>query len=150
MNELKQQLYNYCRSYAQNRVDILTDAIESARQSAAEDTKSSAGDKYETGREMLQQETNRNTTLLNEANKLLVVLNRISTTGISKTADGGSIVVTDNGNFYLAVSAGTAIVAGTSYFTVSQASPIGQKLTGKKPGDTFEMNGKIYKVKEVQ
>ncbi|MDB5156930.1 MAG: 3-oxoacyl-ACP synthase [Mucilaginibacter sp.] len=123
--------------------------IDEAQQASKDDTKSSAGDKYETGRAMMQQETDRNMAQLNEANKLKVALNSIATTTESKQVENGSIVITNNGNFYLAISAGVLTVDGESYFAISSASPIGLKLKGLKAGDQFILNGKDYKITSV-
>ncbi len=125
------------------------DAFRAAEQASNDDTKSSAGDKYETGRAMMQQEKDRNTIQLNEASKLMVALNLIGTKNTSAIVETGSLVITDNGKFYLAISAGTLVVDGVSYFAVSPASPIGMKLKGLKVGDGFELNGKRYKVIQI-
>jgi hypothetical protein len=74
MTNLKKDLYTLCVNYAKTRIETAKQAIDDAQQSANEETKSSAGDKYETGREMMQQETDRNQAQLNEANKLLIAL----------------------------------------------------------------------------
>ncbi len=124
-------------------------AIQEAQKSSTDDTKSSAGDKYETGREMAQQETNRNLAQLNEANKLMVALNRISATGVSARAEPGSVITTNNGNFYLAISAGSLQAGGKTYFAVSPASPVGLKLAGKLAGESFSLNGKSYTIESV-
>ena len=123
--------------------------IDEAQQASKDDTKSSAGDKYETGRAMMQQETDRNMAQLNEANKLKVALNTINPTIIHNTIDTGSVVKTNNGNFYLAISAGTLNVDGESYFAISPASPIGIKMKGLKAGDEFEVNGKGYQIESI-
>ncbi|MBL4677029.1 MAG: 3-oxoacyl-ACP synthase [Mucilaginibacter sp.] len=150
MSVLKEKLHSACVAYVQQRIQAATEAIEQAQQAQTDDTKSSAGDKYETGREMAQQETNRNMAQLAEANKLMIVLNRISVTGQSPVADTGSVVVTDNGNFYLSVSAGTIYLHGDIYYAVSIASPVGVKIRGKKAGDVFDLNGKGYKIVSVE
>lgn len=149
MNQLKKQLHDLCAAYVQERMNAAQFAINEAQQATNDDTKSSAGDKYETGREMMQQETNRNLTQLNEANKLNVILNQISTSGHSETVDAGSVVMTNNGKFYLSISAGTLSLNGQSYFAISPGSPIGLKMKGCKAGDEFSLNGKVYKVLEV-
>ncbi|UEG51816.1 GreA/GreB family elongation factor [Mucilaginibacter daejeonensis] len=149
MSELKEQLHQLCVKYVQQRMEAAQHAINEAQQASNDDTKSSAGDKYETGREMAQQETNRNLTQLNEANKLMVALNQLSTSGHSTTADAGSVVITNNGNFYLSISAGSLMLNNVGYFAISPASPIGAKMRGCKAGDSFSMNGKEYEVKEV-
>ena len=149
MQNIKEELHKLCVAYVQKRMDESEQAFKAAEQASNDDTKSSAGDKYETGRAMMQQEKDRNTTQLNEANKLMVALNHISTKGIANEAENGSLVITDNGNFYIAISAGTLVINGESYFAVSPASPIGAKLIGKKAGDVFDLNGKGYKVEKV-
>src|ERR1700710_1305260 len=106
MSELKEELYKQCLDYVQKRMEAAEQGIKEAQQASKDDTKSSAGDKYETGRAMMQQETDRNLAQLNEANKLMVALNRISTTGTATKAETGSVIITSNGSFYLAISAG--------------------------------------------
>jgi len=149
MTNLKRDLYTLCVNYVKARIATAKQAIDDAQQSAGEETKSSAGDKYETGREMMQQETDRNQAQLNEANKLLIALNQINVDGSSLSAIPGSLVITDNGKFYLSISAGALSLNGEGYFAVSPASPIGGKLLGSKAGDEFNLNGKNYKIKEV-
>jgi hypothetical protein len=149
MTNLKKDLYTLCVNYVKARIETAKQAIDDAQQSASEETKSSAGDKYETGREMMQQETDRNQAQLNEANKLLIALNQINVDSSSLSATLGSLVITDNGKFYLSISAGALNLTGEGYFAVSPASPIGGKLLGSITGDEFNLNGKLYKVKEV-
>jgi transcription elongation GreA/GreB family factor len=149
MPDIKEELHKQCTAYVKKRMDEAEKAFKAAEQASNDDTKSSAGDKYETGRAMMQQEKDRNTTQLNEANKLMVALNRISAKGSSATVDTGSLVITNNGKFYIAISAGVLAVNGENYFAVSPASPIGIKLKGLKVGDGFDLNGKGYKVEGV-
>ncbi|MGZ3833883.1 MAG: 3-oxoacyl-ACP synthase [Mucilaginibacter sp.] len=149
MSDLKKELYDLCISYVQKRIDTARQAIEATQQAANEETKSSAGDKYETGRAMMQQESDRNKAQLTEANKLMIALNHVPLNSISKTAETGSLIVTDNGRFYMAISAGTLVVNNESYFAVSPASPIGLKLKGQKAGDEFELNGKYYRIEAI-
>jgi transcription elongation GreA/GreB family factor len=149
MSDIKAKLHALCVAYVQSRMQAAEQAIAEAQQAQNNDTKSSAGDKYETGREMAQQETNRNLAQLNEANKLQVALNQISFTGESKKAETGSIIMTSNGNFYLAISAGVLAVDGINYFAVSPASPIGYSLKDKKAGDKFTLNEKTYQIQLI-
>lgn len=146
---LKEELYKQCFDYVQSRMDAAQQGIDEAQQASKDDTKSSAGDKYETGRAMMQQETDRNMAQLNEANKLKVALNTINPTAIHTIIDTGSVVKTNNGNFYLVISAGTLNVDGESYFAISPASPIGFKLKGLKAGDRFDLNGKGYLIEGI-
>ncbi|MEO8886496.1 MAG: 3-oxoacyl-ACP synthase [Mucilaginibacter sp.] len=146
---LKEELYRQCLNYVQTRMDAAQQGINEAQQASKDDTKSSAGDKYETGRAMMQQETDRNMAQLNEANKLKVALNTINPTAKHTVIETGSVVKTNNGNFYIAISAGTFTVDNENYFAISPASPVGIKLKGLKAGDEFNVNGKGYKIINV-
>jgi transcription elongation GreA/GreB family factor len=149
MSALKQELYKQCLDYVQKRMDAAQLAIEEAQKASNDDTKSSAGDKYETGRAMMQQETDRNRQQLAETNKLKIALNLVSPAHTSYSAETGSLVITDHGNFYIAISAGVLNAGNDIYFAVSPASPIGLAMKGKKTGENFILNGKLYSIKMV-
>ncbi|MET3978315.1 putative Zn-dependent protease [Mucilaginibacter sp. UYP25] len=149
MSDLKAKLHALCVAYIQTRMQAAELAIAEAQQAQNDDTKSSAGDKYETGREMAQQETNRNLAQLNEANKLMVALNQIPVNNPSVKTENGSVIFTNNGNFYLAISAGALVLDGKTYIAVSPASPIGFKMKDKKAGEEFILNEKTYLIQRV-
>ncbi len=69
MIKIKEELFKHCLHYVEECINTAQLAIEDARSSANDDTKSSAGDKFETGREMIQQEIDRNRKQLEEAKK---------------------------------------------------------------------------------
>ena len=150
MASLKETLYQLCLDYVKARLEVAEQGIRETQQAQNDDTKSSAGDKYETGREMMQQETNRHLVQLDEANKLRVALNAINPTQALTTAEPGAIVYTNNGNFYLTISAGLLQVDGQRFYAVSPASPIGMKLKGQKVNSEFEVNGKNYKIDAIE
>ena len=150
MPEIKKALFQYCLQYAEDKIKNAKDAITSARDAAANDTKSSAGDKYETTREMMQQEISRYEKQLMEAQKLKYALSSINPEFISTNAQPGSLVVTDNGFFFISISAGQITINKTTYFAISPASPIGAKLLGLKKGGSFQFNGKDYTVLDVK
>jgi len=149
MSALKHELYKQCLDYVQERMEAAQLAIADAKEASDDDTKSSAGDKYETGRAMMEQETDRNMAQLTEANKLKVILNKISPDALSNEAETGSVIFTNNGNFYVAVGAGTLTFNNESFFAISLASPLGLKLKGLKAGHEFALNGKQYQIIRV-
>jgi transcription elongation GreA/GreB family factor len=149
MQNVKQQLLDKCYECVEQRIKSAQNAITSAKEASQDDTKSSAGDKYETTREMMQQEISRNEAQLYEAKKLSHALSQISIEKSSVEVQNGSIAITDKGNFFISVSAGQFIVDDKSFFAISSASPIGRLLMGLKPGGSFSFNGKEYLVTEV-
>lgn len=95
------------------------------------ETKSSMGDKYETTREMVQQEINNLQIQLNEnvkAKNSLKLLN----SNPHEIVGSGSLVETDKGLFYIAVSLGEINFEGRKIFLISPESPLAKVLIGKK------------------
>ena len=132
MIRIKEKLHKQCMVYVNERIVTAQQAINSARESANDDTKSSAGDKYETGREMMQQEIDRNREQLDEAKRLKFDLEQIKPLKITENVQNGSIVSTNYGKFYIGISRGQIIMNGRNYFAISALSPIGSKLLNKK------------------
>jgi len=149
MLALKKQLYKHCCDYISQGEAEIKKLIAETRQSSANETKSSAGDKYETTREVLQQEINLNLSRLNELNNLKTVLESISPTQTGFTISLGSVVYTSNGNFYIAISAGKINADGVSFYAISSVSPIASKMLGQKAGYSFDLNNKRFKIMDV-
>lgn len=149
MTELREQLYLLCADYLRAKEADIKKNIAEAQEAASNETKSSAGDKYETGREVMQQEIDLNLTRLNELHKLKNTLEHILPTQKSATVVPGTIAYTNNGNYYIAIGAGLLQVDGVRYYAISAASPIGSLLMGQKAGATFELNGKRFVVERV-
>ncbi len=149
MQEIKSSLYQLCLNFIEERIQTAETALKQAREASNDDTKSSAGDKYETSREMMQQDIDRNKRLLIDAEENQKVLTSIKDTPYSETARNGSLVYTDQGNFYLSISAGQLHLGNEVVFAISAVSPIGKLLLGKQKGNQFDFNGKKYQIKEV-
>lgn len=149
MIDIKQQLYNLCLQYIEQRIDTAKKAILIAQASANEETKSSAGDKYETARAMMQLEIEKNTIQLNEALKLRQALDRFEATKTSTSIRLGSLVITDYQNYYLAISAGQLMVNNKTYLAISPTSPIGAQLVGRYVGETILFKGRLIKIEKI-
>ena len=148
--ELKSEIFLYCQQYVADRIDRFSSAIESAQNDANNETKSSSGDKHETGRAMAQLETENNSKHLIQAQKLKIALGQINPGVSSNQAEPGALVVTDNGNFFIAISAGKIDVQGNTIHLISLASPLGQILSGKRENESFQINGKTFKIHQIE
>ncbi|MBO9702188.1 MAG: 3-oxoacyl-ACP synthase [Sporocytophaga sp.] len=146
---VKVKLYELCTAFVEQRIASSQKAIEHAQLAANEETKSSAGDKYETGRAMMQLEIEKQSVQLGEAMKLKQVLSQINPEKSTDIIQSGSLITTDQGNFYISISAGKLEVEGSIYFAVSPVSPIGALLMGKKSGDSVQLNGKTFTIRKI-
>ena len=146
---IKKNLYLESERIIQGKIKTIKDSLNEAQDAANNETKSSAGDKHETGRAMAQLETEKLTTQLSEALKLEQVLDQINPDSAFDQAALGSLIITDNGNFYLAVSLGKIELNKESYYAISGASPIGKLLLTKKEKESFSFNGKSYFIEVI-
>lgn len=146
---MKNSLYQLCLDFIEQRIKTATEALLQAQEASNDDTKSSAGDKFETGREMAQQDINRNKQLLADAQQQKALLLSLKDIGKTPNIRNGSLVTTNQGNFYISISAGQLSLQGKTYFAISAVSPIGKLLIGKAIGEEFTFNGKTYSVIEV-
>lgn len=154
MEEIKAKLYALCLNFIEQRIQTAETALEQAREASNDDTKSSAGDKFETTREMMQQDISRNKRLLMDAQQNLQLLNSIKETTAKEKNENdrirnGNLAYTSQGMFFISISAGQLQVDGQPVFAISAASPIGALLLGKKKGDTFAFNGKEYLLNDI-
>lgn len=146
---LKHRLLALCREYAEDRIRSAEEAIRMVQESANEETKSSSGDKYETGRAMAQLEIEKAGSQLAEGRRLVHTLERIELESLSLTVGMGSLVITNQGNYFLAIPAGKLDIDGITWFALSPSSPLGAALIGRHAGDTITFNGKSIVLTEV-
>ncbi|MFD2587498.1 3-oxoacyl-ACP synthase [Croceitalea marina] len=143
---MKEALYRFCEAYILARLQRIRNNIDEVNNSLNSETKSSAGDKHETGRAMLQLEREKLGQQLLEAEKTTILLGKVNASKQSNTVILGSLVKTTNANYYIAISAGKYESGTATYFCISANTPIGKLLMGKSAGATFQFNGKAHKI----
>ena len=114
------------------------------------DTKSSMGDKYETGREMLQQEINNLQVQLNEVLKqqdfLKTSFDKLRMTKKFDKAEKGAIVKTEKGLFFISVSLGEINFDNQKIICISPESPLAKAMNGKQKDEGFSLNNMNQKI----
>ena len=121
----------------------------SAQESAANDTKSSMGDKHETSREILQQEREMNGRRMAEAIRQKEEIERILPNHEFTQIQSGTLAETSLGWFFFSTALGFVYVDNVKVAVISMASPIGQSLKGMKAGDSIMFQGKPILIKQI-
>ncbi|RZJ86180.1 MAG: 3-oxoacyl-ACP synthase [Hymenobacter sp.] len=146
----KSALYKACLTYVEQRINQARIGMTIAQEASNTETKSSAGDKYETGRAMAQQERDRHAVQLYEAQQLLDVLQRLSAELLCDTVRLGAVVETDIGLFYVSIGAGKLRTAeGQEFLAVSSVAPVIVALSGRRAGEDIVFNGRVIRVLTV-
>lgn len=150
MNSLsKQQVHARCLEILQGRIAESQKAMEGFQNAANNETKSTAGDKHETSRAMMQADRDKVAVQLGNLLKMKLLLQKLNPSISLEHVGLGSFVNTDKGSFYLAIPLGNVNVEENEIIVISAASPVARAMMGKSKGEQFEMNGVRRIIKEV-
>jgi len=147
--ELKELICGQLQELIDQKIGIAMSAMDSAKESRDSDTKSSVGDKYETGRAMMQIELENNKIQLSKALDLKNELSRINIKKVHTRAEPGSLVITNQGDYFISVGLGKIEVNNKDYYSVSLASPIGKLLYNREIGDSVKFQGREFTITDI-
>ncbi|MFY7828563.1 MAG: transcription elongation factor [Flectobacillus sp.] len=146
---MKIQVIEYIKLQLDERMQASWNAMQAAQASANEESKSSAGDKYETARAMGQLDRDMYARQYEQARQERVLIERIEPLHTPLHVSLGALVHTSMGFFFIAVSLGSIKVQGQTVMVVSSQSPIGALLMGKVVGDSFDFRGKKHQIQQI-
>jgi transcription elongation GreA/GreB family factor len=146
---LKTQLIHHIEGLLKGRITEAEQAMAAAQEARNSDTKSSAGDKFETGRAMMQMEIDKLEAQLGKAAMLQKDLARVDMDRVCTKVEFGSLVLTDRENYFVAIGLGKVELDGRLFYAISMASPIGAALEGKRVGDAVDFQGRRILVTEI-
>ncbi len=144
----KEMLLKECVQRVNLKLTKIQQAIDAYKADLLSETKSSAGDKHETGRAMLQLEMEK---LGQQYQNVLVQKKTLEKLQLPKSTKivMGSLVVANNIHYFLASSIGQILMVNAAVMVVSVNSPIGKLLLGKQEGDRFSLNNRTFKIEQV-
>lgn len=128
---------------------IIESELKSAREAGNNETKSSAGDKHETGRALAQLEQENLSLQLVKQKELEYQFQKLNPKSAFLKAQAGSLVDLNSFWVLLGISLGNINVEGETVFAVSLKSPMGQQLIGKSVGEGFSLNGQEFKINQL-
>lgn len=149
MNPTKKSIHQALQQILDTKIETANSAIKSAKESRDNETKSSVGDKYETGRAMMQAEQERNEVRLMEAMKLNDQLAQIDLEKDYSRVESGSLVTTSQGTYFISIGIGKVEIEDQTYYAISVNAPITQAMLGKHEGDKFIFQGKEIPIKTI-
>lgn len=119
-------------------------------ESAANETKSTAGDKHDVSKSMMQLEQEKLSAQLNQLKDQKKVLSQIEVSKDYQKVRFGSLVETNHGNFYISISSRPIEINDEIFQIISLISPIGRMMQNMEPGSRFEFMGKSYQITGIQ
>ena len=146
----KQKIYAHYLQVINDKVQLLQQVLADLKESGANETKSTAGDKHETALAMLQIEQANTRDQLEKIAAQKAVLEKIDPAITPEIIVTGSLIKTDRGYFFMSIAAGKAIVDGYTVIALSPESPLGTQLKGLKAGDSCQVNNNQYLVETIE
>ena len=144
----KEIIVNACIEQITQRIESYKQGIKKIQTDMASETKSSAGDKFETSREMMKQEEEKLSQQVSELKKHSHALQLLSFDK-TETVKNGSIVETNKGVFYFSTALGKVTIEGNDIMLLSTIAPIFNVMKGKKKGDCITFNTTTFSISEV-
>ncbi len=135
------------RNELSSGINHLSQQITALKDSLLSESKSTAGDKHETGRASIQLEIEQISNQLKLKEEMFNELTRIKFDSSSDSIQAGSFVKSSIGTFILSVAVGK--ISKNEAFAVSLSSPFAKLAIGLKVGDSFELNGREVEIFEV-
>ncbi|WP_156309169.1 3-oxoacyl-ACP synthase [Sphingobacterium endophyticum] len=144
----KDEIVELCMEKCLSRMQDIKSAMDTAQDAIMNDTKSSMGDKYETSREMAQQEISR---LQHQLSQAELDIEKLKTLNLkpSQTVMVGSVVETSQFDYFIAISIGPLKINDRTIMVVSKESPIGNILMGKQTSNLINFNGKTLSINRI-
>lgn len=149
MSLIKTAVYHHCESYLRQKAKGYLSQDQSLLESLDSEGKSSAGDKHETGRAMIQLEREKLAQQRERNDQDIKTLDALKNKTTTVHIAPGALVNTSLASYFLAVPADAFSHNDKKIYCISPQSPIGQLLLGKKAGEFFSFRGNSIKVLEV-
>ena len=144
--ETKKNVWKKCVSGIEKQLKRLQESMDRAQKEANLETKSSAGDKYETNRSMMQLEKERYAIQHQRVQKMYNTLLRIDCSKEFLTVQVGALVHTSIGWFFLSVGLGKIEWKEQWIQCISIDTPIGKVLEGYEEGDIVDFRDKEIEI----
>ena len=145
--QFKTTIVTACNKVLDAKIKFLNDALQEVTDAGNNETKSTAGDKHETGRAMMQLEQEKLGNQLVDLESQKIDFDKIDFSISHTSVTNGSLIETNKGFFLIATAIGKLEVDQTTVFVISKKSPLALVLIGLKNNDTVDFNGMTYLIK---
>ena len=145
---LKQKIYNHYLHLVVEKVNMLQQVLADLKESGANETKSTAGDKHETALAMLQIEQANTRAQLQEVLAQKAALEKINPVLSAAMIVNGSLIKTNRGYLFMSIALGKAVIDNNAVIALSPQSPLGQKLMGLQVGNVI--NNMEYYIEGIE
>ncbi|MGV3630898.1 MAG: hypothetical protein ACO1O6_06820 [Bacteroidota bacterium] len=146
---MKEELIRYIRQMLEEKLIRAKVNFDSIRESLESEGKSTAGDKHETGRAMVQMELEQAGKIIRECEEMVLSFNKLNFSNAHHTA-AGSLIYTDKGIFFLGIALGRISFDSNEIFCVGGQAPLFKIFSGRKAGEQVSFGNQVYLIRRVE
>ena len=145
----KKLIIQECIAEKTTQIKVLSEMIASIKDSMANDTKSSAGDKHETSRENASQTLAIYENSLRKAMEDLMIIENYKFKASYTSVDVGAVVVLEKMVLFILDNFTKMMDSNLNIMVASSKGPFVQRMLGKSKGYEFEFNNQSFKIIDV-
>ncbi|MDB5191030.1 MAG: hypothetical protein JWQ96_593 [Segetibacter sp.] len=146
----KQKIVARYQEVIDNKIASLESTLHDLFESSKNETKSSAGDKFETTRAMLQIEQDNVRKQLKDAQEQKVVFKQINYNLYIGKVMKGSLVKTNKDYLLVSIALSKIVVDELVVIALSPQSPLGIKIMGLKASDKAFINNQEFAIESIE
>ncbi len=147
--DFKQRVHQACLALVEEKILTIQNEYKLYQESAANETKSTAGDKHDTGKAMMQMEQEKLGIQFKELVNNKKILGSLNPAHHLESIQFGSLIKTNHGTFYLSISLGKISIDSAEIYIISNQSPLSKLMLNKVINATFVFNERKYEILEV-
>ena len=146
---MKKRVIEFITLLIKDKTQLLKFELDSINKEKNNLKKSSAGDKFETSRALMQTEYDKIHNQLLIFKNQLRAIKSISLSDKKKKVGVGSFIKTNKSFYFISIGLGKQIIDNNDIYIISLSSPIGKLLNNKKKGDKIVFNNKEELIKDI-
>jgi len=147
--KFKELLKKECGFVLKKRSINSNSAMQDSQESANNQEKSSAGDKYETSRAMGQIDRDMYAYQLLETEKDMNIITNLEIDKINQVIKPGSVFEINSQLIFVAIGLGTILVNNISVLVISYKSPLYEQLKFKSVGDLVFFKNQNHQIETI-
>ena len=146
---MKKRVVDFITLLIKDKTQLLKVELDSINKEKNNLKKSSAGDKFETSRALMQTEYDKIDNQLLILKNQLRAIKSISLSDKKRKVGVGSFIKTNKSFYFISIGLGKQIIDNNDIYVISLSSPIGKLLNNKKKGDKIVFNNKEELIENI-
>lgn len=149
MQGLKKRVVELIKLQLKSKIETLQSEYRLYMESAANETKSTAGDKHDTSKSMMQLEQEKLSGQLNQLKQMVLAVSKVDLSRTNKVGEFGSLIETDKGKFFISISIQGIQIDEENIQCISMQSPIGKVFIQRKAGEVVKFQDKSFSIRSI-